>query len=229
MRRVFVTMDVWRIRAGHVPLAFLRMATQRRVIRRAQGCTFAKLLGTGAGRTFTPNDADVRQWALIACWRTRDHAMGFRQSASMRAWQRSAIESFHALMTPLASHGAWSGTAPFETSDPTPWTGPVAALTRARIKTRLSRAFWAAVPPVTASLHAQPGLIGAIGIGEAPLGLQGTFSLWEDGSAVRDFAYRSAPHVDAIRRTNETHWYAEELFARFAVLTTSGVLGVSAP
>ena len=103
----------------------------------------------------------------------------------------------------------------------------LAALTRARIKTRLSRKFWSSVPPVTQSRHAQPGLIGAIGIGEAPVGLQGTFSVWRSSTAVRDFAYRSAPHLEAIPRTDETNWYAEELFARFAIISSTGELGVS--
>ena len=145
----------------------------------------------------------------------------------MRAWQRSAVDGFHAAMTPLSSHGRWTRREPFGQPKPEPWDGQVAALTRARIKTRLSRAFWSAVPPVTESLHAQPGLIGAIGIGEAPLGLQGTFSIWHSAAAVRDFAYRSAPHLAAIQRTKETHWYAEELFARFAVIGMTGQLGVA--
>ena len=227
MRLVFITMDVWRIRRGQVPTALLRMATQRRPIRRAPGCTFAKLLGTGAGRTFTPHDADLLQWALLACWRTDEDAQASRTSPVICAWQRSSTGGFHALMRPLAAHGRWSRREPFGAPEPEPWDGPVAALTRARIKTRLSRKFWSSVPAVTESLHAQPGLIGAIGIGEAPVGLQGTFSVWRSSTAVRDFAYRSAPHLEAIRRTDETNWYAEELFARFAIISSTGELGVS--
>ena len=43
------------------------------------------------------------------------------------------------------------------------------------------RAFWRAVPPVSLDLAGRPGLRLAVGIGEAPVGLQGTFSLWETG------------------------------------------------
>jgi len=65
-------------------------------------------------------------------------------------------------------------------------------------------------------------LVSAIGIGEAPIGLQGTFSLWESGDAVRNFAYRGEAHKAAIAATHREDWYAEELFARFAVTRSNG-------
>ena len=70
--------------------------------------------------------------------------------------------------------------------------------------------------------HRGPGLRLAVGIGEAPIGLQGTFSLWDSPAALNDFAHRREPHVDAIRRTATEGWYAEELFARFEVLSVDG-------
>jgi heme-degrading monooxygenase HmoA len=222
---MFVTMHVWRVPTSDVPRAFVRMATQRRTIRSSPGCSFAKLLGTGAGKTFTPNDADLHQWAVLACWKSEQAAMAFTESKAARAWQHRAVSTFSALLQPLASHGQWSKQEPFGHPAAQRWTGQVAALTRARIKTRLSRRFWSSVPPVTASLHAQPGLVGAIGIGEAPIGLQGTFSLWRSNDDIRAFAYRSPAHMSVIERTQQTGWYAEELFARFAVLRAEGQLG----
>ncbi len=102
------------------------------------------------------------------------------------------------------------------------WGGKVVAITRARIKWRHNLTFWRAVPPVNHALHASPGLIKAIGIGEAPIGLQGTFSLWDSPQAIRDFAYRSPAHQEAIKATERIGWYAEEMFARFALLEESG-------
>jgi hypothetical protein len=61
-----------------------------------------------------------------------------------------------------------------------------------------------------------------LGIGEAPIGLQGTFSVWRSNADITDFAYRRAAHADVIRKTRERHWYAEELFARFAVIASEG-------
>jgi hypothetical protein len=71
-------------------------------------------------------------------------------------------------------------------------------------------------------LKSSAGLIHAIGIGEAPLGLQGTFSIWESPKAIRDFAYQGAAHKAAIEATHRERWYAEELFARFAITEQSG-------
>ena len=89
--------------------------------------------------------------------------------------------------------------------------------------------FWRAVPPVSADLRAAAGLRLAVGIGEAPIGLQGTFSLWDSPAAVTEFAYRRPAHVEAVRRTAEVGWYAEELFARFAVLGVDGTLDGRTP
>ena len=59
-------------------------------------------------------------------------------------------------------------------------------------------------------------------IGEAPIGLQGTFSVWQDQQAVRDFAYALPAHRAVIEQTRQTGWYSEELFARFAVTDIAG-------
>ena len=101
--------------------------------------------------------------------------------------------------------------------------GPVAALTRARLRPGSALGFWQAVPPVSADLTGRPGLRAALGIGEAPVGLQGTFSLWESGAAVRAFA-RGEAHTEVVARTEPERWYAEELFARFDVVGSAGTL-----
>jgi hypothetical protein len=104
------------------------------------------------------------------------------------------------------------------------WAGPVAAVTRARLAPRRARAFWRAVPAVSAELRGRAGLRLAVGIGEAPIGLQGTFSVWESSRALRAFAYTGAAHAEVVRRTPAERWYAEELFARFAVLSAVGTV-----
>ena len=78
---------------------------------------------------------------------------------------------------------------------------------------------------VPADLHQAPGLRLALGIGEAPLGLQGTFSVWDSSAALNAFAYDRAPHAAVVTRTAQEGWYAEELFARLALLSAEGTLG----
>jgi hypothetical protein len=220
-----VTLHLWRVPRTAVPLAVARMALDRGRVRRTPGLRFAKLLGTGDGRTFTARDADVRRWALLATWADEDAARRFdERSPVARAWEGLAEESFRADLRPTSSRGRWSGRLPFGEPEPRRDAGPVAALTRARLRPSRAAAFWRAVPPVSTDLHTHSGLRAAVGIGEAPIGLQGTFSLWADAAALRGFAHRSAAHLDAVRRTAEVGWYAEELFARFAVLRTTGTL-----
>ena len=219
-----VTLHLWRVAAVSVPRALLRMGTDRGAVRRLPGVRFAKLLGTGDGRTFTVRDADLTRYGLLTTWASAGDAAAFESSATARGWARIATESFRADLAPLATKGRWSGREPFGNPVPRRHEGPVAALTRARLTTRKAARFWAAVPPVSAALQQQPGLLAALGIGEAPVGLQGTFSLWSSPAALREFAHRDAAHLEVVRRTAEERWYAEELFARFAVLGTSGTL-----
>ena len=95
----------------------------------------------------------------------------------------------------------------------------VAVITRARIRFKLNRKFWSYVPPVVVSLKKSSGLIWSIGIGEAPIGLQGTFSLWENSDAVAAFAFKDPVHAGVIKKTRELNWYSEELFTRFEVIS----------
>ncbi len=219
-----VTLHLWRVQPAGVPRALLRMGLERGRVRRTPGVRFAKLLGTGDGRTFTVRDADPLRWGLLTTWTSADAARDFERSSPVTAaWAELASESWRIDLRPIASRGTWSGREPF--GDPTPVrsTGPVAALTRARLRPTTARGFWRAVPPVSADLSERAGLRAAVGIGEAPIGLQGTFSLWDSSQAVREFA-RSPAHAAVVARTEPERWYAEELFARFDVIGSTGTL-----
>ncbi|MCA1713071.1 MAG: monooxygenase [Actinobacteria bacterium] len=214
-----VTLHLWRVARTRIPQAIARMAVDRGRARRTPGVRFAKMLGTGDGRTFTVRDADPTRWAMLTTWSTTA-----ADSPVARSWSRIAEESFRVDLRPLVSRGRWSGREPFGNPEPRRTTGPVAAVTRARLSARKAPSFWSAVPPVSDVLQRSPGLLAAVGIGEAPVGLQGTFSLWSSGDALRDFAHREAAHTDVIARTQTEGWYAEELFARFEVLGSDGTL-----
>ena len=211
-------------------MALLRMAGDRGRLGRTVGLRFAKLLGTGDGRTFTVRDADRNRWGLLATWDDAVDAAAFEAGPVARGWGRIADERLRVDLRPLTSRGRWSGREPFGTPEPgRAYDGPVAALTRARIRAGRLRTFWRAVPPVSADLHGAAGLRLALGVGEAPIGLQGTFSLWDSPAAVTEFAYRRPAHLEAVRRTAEVGWYSEELFARFAVLAVEGTVGGRTP
>ena len=210
----------WTIKPRAIPFAILAMALDRFALTRSKNVGFYKSLGTGKGETFTPVDANSLRWGLVAQVNDLD---AFDQSMVVKRWRKNSIGEFRAVLEPISSHGKWAGKEPFVASVKD-WTGPVAAITRARIKWHQNFRFWSSVPPVTISLKSAPGLMAAIGIGEAPIGLQGTFSLWESSAAIKDFAYKGAAHQKAIADTATYNWYSEELFARFAVKDMRGTI-----
>lgn len=221
------TLHLFGVAPADAVMALSRMALDRGPLRRTPGLQFFKLVGTGSGRTFTVRDADPTRWGLIGVWdRPASLAAFERQSPVMRAWLRFARESWRIDLRAVRSRGRWSGREPFWVHGQWPDSGmPVAALTRARIDWRRSSRFWAAVPPVASQLAVTPGLRFSIGFGEAPVGLQGTFSVWDSAAALSDFAYGGRAHREAISETSRLQWYREELFARFAVLGSHGTVG----
>jgi hypothetical protein len=224
-----VTLHLWGVPGRAVPRALIHVAADRIPLRRTPGLRFAKLLGTGSGRTFTPRDADPCRWGVLAVWDDASAATVFEEGRVVGNWRRFADEEWSARLRPLSARGRWSRQEPFGNPPPQPWAGPVAALTRARLVLRRAPRFWRAVPPVSADLHQAEGLRLALGIGEAPLGLQGTFSVWSTSAALNAFAYERAPHAAVVQRTHQERWYAEQLFARFAVLSTNGCLDGTDP
>jgi hypothetical protein len=208
----------WKVKPSAIPFAFVAMALDRFILLKSSNVGFFKSLGTGKGETFTPADANPLRWGLIAEVSDIDT---FDNSFVIRQWRKNCTDEFRAVLEPISSHGKWAKQEPFLASVKD-WAGPVVAITRARIKWHQNLRFWNSVPPVTMSLKSAPGLISAIGIGEAPIGLQGTFSLWESGEAIKNFAYKGAAHQKAIADTTTYKWYSEELFSRFAVREIRG-------
>jgi hypothetical protein len=178
--------------------------------RKPPGARFAKFVGTANG--FRPADADLTRYAAIT---VSDEPVVFPQ------WDRLAVRRCRVELALLSSRGRWSGQEPF--GPPVPASdGMVLALTRARLRPAKALTFWRAIPPVAAELDKAPGLVAHFGIGEAPIGWQGTVSVWRDSAYLTRFAYRQPEHRAVIARTPADRWYAEDLFARFAVREISG-------
>ena len=198
------------------------MARQRISMRTLPGLTFCKLMGTGSGKTFTVRDADLHHWCVLSVWETPEESLAYLSSKPAKQWQKIAASQANLELEPLSAKGTWAKKTPFGNPIPQKWDGLTAALTRASIKPRWWREFWRSVPPVSQDLNASAGLITSLGIGEAPIGLQGTFSIWESNESITAFSSKQKPHAAVIARTHETGWYSEELFARFKVTKMSG-------
>jgi hypothetical protein len=205
-----------------LPIAIVFMAINKIQLKRLPGISFVKMLGTGRGESFTPKDADPTRWGILVTV-SENQISNLDKSFVIRSWQKICKKEYRVILKPISSHGFWSRKQPFSV-EKFDWSTKIAAVTRARIVWRKNLIFWRAVPPVTESLHQSPGLLNAIGIGEAPIGLQGTFSVWKDAASLRDFAYKGKAHSEAIKATSAQQWYSEELFARFAVIEERGML-----
>jgi heme-degrading monooxygenase HmoA len=219
---VFVRLDITRVKSRHILIAFSLMARQRLSMRKLPGLTFYKLMGTGSGKTFTVRDADLNHWCVLSVWETQEDSLAYLTSKPARQWRKIALTEANIELEPLSAKGTWAKKSPFGNPVPEKWDGLTAALTRASIKPRWWREFWRSVPPVSADLNSTAGLITSLGIGEAPIGLQGTFSIWETNESITAFSSKQKPHAAVIARTHETGWYSEELFARFKVTKLSG-------
>jgi ribosomal protein S18 acetylase RimI-like enzyme len=215
-----VTLHIWRIPTARLPRVLWRVALDRGRLRRTPGVRFAKLLGTG---TLGPTRADPTRWAAIIAWEGQDE---FSTTKVAGLWRSLATSYCRIDLETMSSRGTWAGRQPFTPARERPTRerteGPVLAITRARLRPGRAITFWRAMDAVTAAARHAPGLLAAFGIGEAPVGWQGTVSLWRTLHDLVQFAYRHPKHRRAIEQTESRKWYGEELFAHFAVLDVTG-------
>ena len=139
----------WKIPPRFVPWALFRMGLDRFSLWRMNGISFWKLLGAGKGETFTPRDADPLRWGLLVVVE-KEYVDDLDSSPMIQRWRKRCDSEFSADLSPISVHGKWSRKDPFISISNTEknWSGPVAAITRARIKWRKNLIFWRSVPPV---------------------------------------------------------------------------------
>ena len=200
------------------------MGAARLAFRAMPDCQFYKLCGSGTGEGFTPKP-NWGVWAILAAWPDAATAHDRIANAPVyRRWANKAAERYTLFLSPTSARGAWAGHMPFET-DVAPHPGPIAALTRATVKPAKALRFWNRVPDISAAIGMDQNVAFKIGIGEVPLLHQVTFSVWPDVSAMAHFARHDGPHAQAIKAVRDGDWFAEELYARFAVTATRGTWG----
>jgi heme-degrading monooxygenase HmoA len=202
--------------------AFGMMQYAHKELAGIEGLSFYRLMGSGKGKGFNP----LPNWsvyALLQVWETEAHADRFFTSSNlMREYHSHTEEVWTLYMKTIASVGTWVGKKPFEVGAKMDPNQAIAVITRATIKWNWLIPFWRYVPTSRQALAGNEGLIYTAGVGEVPVVQMATFSLWKDFEAVKNFAYNSKQHKEAITLTRKYDWYKEELFARFQPFKSLG-------
>jgi hypothetical protein len=206
-----------------VPRLLTAVPAERLRLRRVAGLAWGRHLGTAAGER--TSGVDLTRWAWFCAWSDAASADRFHDAVQART---RPLEVATIRLEVLRSRGAWRG-AELAPGDGEAAPSPVAVLTRAHVRGRRWRAFARAVPAADAALDRAAGRLASIGVGEWPVLVQGTFSIWDSTASLTAFARRDPDHADVIRRTVTEDWYAEELFARFAVTDARGTWGGRGP
>jgi len=200
--------------------AFYMMGRARFAMPKVPGIGFWKLCGSGTGEGFTPLP-NTSVYAILATWPDAETARKQTEDAAIfRRYQAKSTEHWTVFLETASARGVWSGQS-FDSTGRT-LDGPLAALTRATVKPSVALKFWNRVPDISRMIGSDRNVAFKIGIGEVPLFHQVTFSIWPDTKTMAAFARENGPHAAAIRAVRDGNWFAEELYARFAILGDSG-------
>lgn len=188
-------------------------------LRGTPGLRFAKALGSGQQGGFGLRPSLSHQ-GLFTVFDSRAAAEAFVAGDLVARYRSRCDELCWMQLRAVSCRGRWSGHSIGVAAASASGT-PVASLTRASIRPHKALRFWAHSPAAEAALHQADGCLLAVGLGEAPLLRQATFSLWRDQAAMDAYA-RSGAHGQAIRGALQGGWFSESMFVRFAPLHISG-------
>ena len=215
---VVLVLASWR--QGAVGWGFMRLVLGGWPLRDTPGLAFTRVLGSGQDGGFVLRPG-LDHHGLFLLFDGDAAADRFIQTSSVLAGYRNhARECCVIKLRATSCRGSWAGRSIVPTRS-APASGPVAALTRGSV--RLSRLwpFWRHSPATQASVAHAAGCELAMGLGEAPLLRQATFSLWKDQDAMDAYA-RSGPHLQAIRASAQGGHLSESMFVRFVLSSIQG-------
>ncbi len=208
------------VKPSALPWGWSRFVLGTWPLRKVPGVGFARQLGSGHEGGFGLKPSGTRQ-GLFLLFDGEAAARRFvAQSPLVASYRRHARETALLVLQAFSCRGSWAGRS-VRPSLPAPAGGPVAALTRASIRPSKSLRFWRHAPPSQVALEQAAGCRLAVGLGEAPLVRQATFSVWDSVQAMDAYA-RSGAHLEAIRASTAGHFFSESMFVRFVVLHAEG-------
>jgi len=214
---------------AHRRWGWLRLMQGASTLQEAPGLLFGKVMGSGSDGGFSLRPSSTHQ-GVIALFRSTEQALGFMDGPLMAAFKARATSFWSGLMSVESARGSWDGQGwapsplpsplPELVSEP-PQPQLLAALTRASIRPAKAVAFWKQAPAAQDELRRSPGCLLAMGLGEAPLLRQCTFSLWEDTASMLAYSLNGA-HRRAIEQAYSKNYFSESMFARMRLLTSRG-------
>jgi hypothetical protein len=222
----------------HQGWGWLRLVAGATPYKDVPGLTMVKVMGSGHGGGFSLRPSATHQ-GLICTFSHLDLALKFLDSPAVQAYRSRARECWTGVLSVQSARGHWDKqawqassaqalgvwgdqAAQSEGLDGRPNSRPFAVLTRASIVPTKAMAFWRYAPAAQADLGQSPGCLLAMGLGEAPLVRQCTFSLWQDTAAMLQYA-RQGAHQVASAAAYKHQFFSESLFVRMQVLQMAGV------
>jgi hypothetical protein len=194
----------------------------RFALKREAGITFVKVLGSGENAGFGLRPSPSHQGLFCAFVDDAAAENFIAHSSVLSAYREHAREFFCVKLKAFSSRGSWARESPLSIASSPPLDSRVAALTRASIRPSVAAKFWRRAPPAELSLHNAKGCLLAVGLGEAPLLRQATFTIWESVAAMDAYA-RTGAHLEAIRAAHAGDFFSESMFARFVPYDARGV------
>jgi hypothetical protein len=207
-------------RSSALAWGWSRLVLGPRGLRGTPGLRAAHVLGSGHCGGFGLRPSLDRQ-GLIALFDTANDAVGFLYGArTPEAWRDHAHESMSLVLRTTASRGAWNGISLVGTG-PATRHAAVASLTRASIRPSRVHEFWRHAGASQAAVQSAAGCRLAVGLGEAPLLRQATFSVWDNAAALEAYAHSGAHHA-AAQGAWQREWFSESMFTRFEIMVATG-------
>jgi spheroidene monooxygenase len=210
---------------------WLRMIQGTSALHGVKGLLFSKVMGSGHEGGFVLRPSPSHQ-GLICIFDRVSSVKLFLQSELIASYRSNAREFVWGMYSITSAKGSWDSVA-WGVSDASALDGvypsaeeddestTIAVLTRASIKPAHAVAFWRFAPATQKDLPAAKGCLLAMGMGEAPLLRQCTFSVWRSLDDVDSYA-RHGAHQKAIETSYRRDFFSESMFVRMRPLEIHG-------
>jgi spheroidene monooxygenase len=209
---------------------WLRMVQGTAALQGVEGLLFTKVMGSGHEGGFVLRPSPSHH-GLICVFDSVSSVKAFLQGQLIASYRSNARELVWGMYAVTSAKGLWDGMAwgitdedclegAYVRSSDDP-SSTVAVLTRASIKPAKAVAFWRFAPATQKDLPAAVGCMLAMGMGEAPLLRQCTFSVWRNPGDVDNYA-RHGAHQKAIEASYRRDFFSESMFVRMRPLEIHG-------